>query len=322
MFFFRKYIILFLALAIIGGCKHEKKKPSMTGDDKVEAVDFIDFFKPVKLPFIFADSNMARKEKDSLLLSYKVFTQFVPDSVLIKVYGKTKPRIYAMGRAEAGGAVTFLFVKTVSADKRTFLILCFDKKPQFVAAMQGLRPDQVSSTMQSVVIDRKFSITKNVLRRNADGTLSEGKDVYALSAETRNFQLVMTDALDDKQTELINPIDTLSRKHKWAADYTNGKMNLVSIRDGKRSDRLSFFIHFERNNGQCTGELKGDAIIRSANTAEYRVGGDPCVLKFIFSSSSVTLKEIEGCGSRRGIRCSFDGSFARKKEPKPKKKRN
>ena len=44
--------------------------------------------------------------------------------------------------------------------------------------------------------------------------------------------LVMTDALNDKVTELINPIDTLLRKHKLSADYTNGKMNMVSIRDG------------------------------------------------------------------------------------------
>lgn len=293
----------------------------MTGEDKVEASDFIDFFQPVKLSYTYADSHLVKKEKDSLLISYKIFTQFVPDSVLSKVYGKSgKPKIYAMGKAEVGDMLSYLFVKTVSSDKRALFIVCFDRKQRFVDAMIALRPDQSAATMQSVVMDRKFAITKNVLRRNADGTMSEGKDVYAFSRESRDFQLVMTDALEDKMTELINPIDTLHRKNKWSADYANGKMNLVSIRDGRSSGRLTFFIHFERNNGECTGELKGDATIRSSNTAEYRTGGDPCVLKFIFSSSSVTLKEIEGCGSHRGIRCSFDGSFARKKEVKPKKK--
>lgn len=291
----------------------------MTGEDKVEVADFIDFFKPVRLSFTYADSQLVKKEKDSLLISSKIFNQFVPDSILGKLFGKSvKPKIYAIGKAEVPKAVSYLFVKTVSTDKRAFLIICFDKNQQFVTSLAALRPDQNPSTMQNVVMDRKFVITKNVLRRNADGSFSEGKDVYSLSAETRSFQLVMTDALDDKPTELINPIDTLPRKNKWSADYANGKMNLVSIRDGRSSGRLIFFIHFEKNNGSCVGELKGDATIRSSNTAEYRVGGDPCVLKFTFTSSSVTLKELEGCGSHRGIRCSFDGSFSKKRETKSK----
>jgi hypothetical protein len=130
--------------------------------------------------------------------------------------------------------------------------------------------------------------------------------------------LVMTDELEDKATELINPIDTFPRKNKWSADYTNGPMNLVSVRDGRRNDRISFFIHFDKNNGECTGELKGEAIIRSSNTAEFKVDGDPCVLSFNFSSSSVRLKETEGCGNHRGMQCLFDGSFTKKKETKPK----
>jgi hypothetical protein len=94
-------------------------------------------------------------------------------------------------------------------------------------------------------------------------------------------------------------------------------MNLVSVRDGRKPDRISFFIHVEKNNGDCSGELKGEAMLRAPGTAEYRQDGDPCVLKFIFSKSSVTLKEEGGCGSRRGLQCSFNGSFARKKFSKP-----
>ena len=140
--------------------------------------------------------------------------------------------------------------------------------------------------------------------------------MYMLNADSKTFMLIMTDALNDKVTELINPIDTLPRKHKLAADYGTGKMNLVSIRDGRKNDRLTFFIHFEKNNGECTGELKGEAFLKSPTTAEYREGGDPCILKFTFSSTSVSLKE-ENCGSRRGMQCSFDGSFGRKKWVKP-----
>jgi len=310
-------IILIIALAAICGCKH-KKKPSLTGEEPVEVSDFIEFFQPVQLSYQVSDSVLKRKEKDSLLISYKVFTQFVPDSLLGKVFGKgIKPKIYSLGRAEVPGAETYLFAKTVSNDKRALFILGFDKKQQFIAGMAALRPDNNSSTIQSVLMDKRYTITKSVLQRNPDGTMSDGKDVYVLNADAKNFTLIMTDALNDKVTELINPIDTLSRKGKLSADYSNGKMNLVSVRDGRRNDRISFFIHFEKNNGECTGELKGEAMLRTPTTAEYRVDGDPCVLKFIFSKSSVTLKEEEGCGSRRGLQCSFNGSFARKKYVKP-----
>jgi|CXWL01.1.fsa_nt_gi hypothetical protein len=315
--FFRKIFILFVAVAIIGGCK-QKKKPSLSGEEPVEVSDFIEFFQPVKLTYQLSDTVLQKKEKDSLLISYKIFTQFVPDSVLSKVYGKgVKPKIFALGKAEVPKGESYLFVKTVANDKKNIFILSFDNKQQFTAAMVALRPDNNKATLQSVGMDKKYTITKMVVLKNADGSMSEGKDVYVLNADAKSFMLIMTDALNDKVTELINPIDTLPRKSKLSADYTNGKMNLVSVRDGRKSDRITFFIHFEKNNGECTGELKGEAMLKSSSTAEYREDGDPCILKFIFSPTSVILKEQEGCGSRRGLNCAFDGSFTRKKYVKP-----
>jgi hypothetical protein len=145
--------------------------------------------------------------------------------------------------------------------------------------------------------------------------VTEGKDVYVLNASANTFTLIMTDPLVD-HTELINPIDTLPAKTKWAADYTNGKTNLVSIRDGKNAGLVNFFIHFEKNNGACNGEIKGEATMKTPNTAEYHEEGDPCILKFIFTSSSVQLQEIEGCGSKRPVDCSLNGSFTKKKPAK------
>jgi hypothetical protein len=315
MGFFRKYSILILALAIISGCRH--KKHSLSGEEPVEVGDFIEFFPPKNLPYSFSDTILQKKEKDSLLISYKVFTQFIPDSLLVRVFGKNvRPKIYPMGKIEVPKAETYLFVKTISGDKRAAFILSFDKKQNFIAAMPALRLDQSVSTTQSFIMDSRYTFSKTLLRKNPDGSTSEGKDVYVLNEDAKNFMLIMTDALEDKPSEIINPIDTVSRKNKLSADYTAGKMNLVSIRDGRRNDRISFFIHFEKNNGECTGELKGDAILLNANTAEYRQNGDPCVLRFNFVSSSLSLKEVEACGSHRGLRCSFDGNFMRKKEIK------
>ncbi len=313
---YKKYIILLLALSVMAGCK-QKKKPSLSGEEPVEVTDFIDFFRPLQLTYQYADTSLVKKEKDSLLISYKVFTQFVPDSIIGKVYGKgVKPKIYPLGKVEVPKAESYLFIKTVAADKRAVFLLCFDKKNNFITGMPVLRPDQSSATSQSVTMDKRYTITKSVLRKNPDGNLSDGKDVYVLNADAKTFTLIMTDALDEKATELINPIDTLSRKHKLSADYGLGKLNLVSIRDGRKSDRLTFFVHFEKDNGACTGELKGEAMFKSATAAEYRESGDPCILTFSFTASSVTLKEVN-CGSRRGLKCSFDGSFGRRKWIKP-----
>ena len=306
----RKFGLLFLILVVIAACK--SKKVTLSGDDPVDVSDFIEFFPDTRLPFEVADSTLLRKENDSLLISNKVFTQFVPDSILGKVFGKNaRPKIYPLGKAKA--QETYLFVKANVGNKRASLILAFDKDDKFIAAMQLLHLDQLAATKQSGVMDTRYLITKSVMRRSKDGSTTEGKDVYMLNSAAAKFMLIMTDAPDDKATELINPIDTLSRKQKYTADYGTAKMTLFSFRDGRRSDRLSFFIHFENKSGDCTGELKGEAILKSPNLAEYRQGGDPCVLQFRFSSNAVTVKEVEACGSRRGLRCSFNGTYPRKK---------
>ena len=309
-----QYLLLICFLGSLGACK--SKKPSLSGDDPVEVGDFIDFFPVRKLPVTVADSSFSYKENDSLKIAYKVFTQFVPDSVLNSIFGKTNPTIYPMARAK--GDEIYLFVKAITPAKKAAFVVTFDRKNNYLAAMPVLVLDANIKTHQSSTLDNKFTLTKNVTLKNTDGVVSNGSDVYALNKDAGNFMLIMTDPLDDKVTEVLNPLDTLSRKQKYASDYGSGKMTLFSFRDGRRADRLSFFIHFEKNNGECTGELKGEAVMRSATQAVYREPGDPCAIQFNFTSSAVVVKEIEGCGSRRGLRCSFDGVYPRKKESKPK----
>ena len=312
MIVFKKYLVIGLALFVLAGCK-DKKKPSLSGEDPVAVEDFIDFFPEKKAPYSFADTVIQRREKDSLLISYKIFTSFVPDSLLHKVFGKTtKPQFFPLARLESKNE-KYIIVKAMAGSRRTAYILAFTKNGDYMDGLPMLVLDAAASTQQIASVDRNFGVHLTVNRKNTDGSTSEGKDVYAFSWESRNFSLIMTEALDEKPTEIINPIDTFARKHKYSADYGTGAMNIVSIRDGRRSDRMSFFIHIEKNRGACTGELKGEAIWRSPTRAEYRLGGDPCVLRFTFTSSSVTLEEIEGCGAHRTLRCSFNGRYVKKK---------
>jgi hypothetical protein len=75
---------------------------------------------------------------------------------------------------------------------------------------------------------------------------------------------------------------------------------------------------FGANEGACVGELKGVFTMKDANNAQYRFNGDPCVIDFNFEDNQVSLKEQGNCGNHRGIKCYFDDSFTRKKEPKHK----
>lgn len=295
-----------------------KKKPSLTGTDKVEVSDFIESFELIKPPYEVRDTLFNRKEKDSLLISNTVFSQFVPDSVLTKLFGKNaKPKIY-LGKRVKIETETYLFPKLITTNKKAVIVLCFDSKNKFKAWLPLLVPDANAATTQVSGLDRKLSFFKNVSIKKADGSTAEGKEVFIYNNDAGQFLLIMTDPLDDRVLEVINPIDTLQKKNKFSADYVKDKMNIVSVRDHAEAGKLNFFIHIDRNNGECTGELKAVARLTSSNTAIYQQQGDGCSLQFNFSTSSVSVREAEPCGAHRQLKCSFDGSFPKKKEAKPK----
>ncbi|TMI80349.1 MAG: hypothetical protein E6H10_13905 [Bacteroidetes bacterium] len=312
----KPWILWFLFILIVLACKH-KKKVSLSGEEPVNVTDFIESFRPVSLPYQVLDSEVARNRTDTLLISYKVFTNLVPDSILDRAFGKgVKPKIYPMGRIRSDQG-NYLFIKAFSSDRKGILVLCFDKNNNFITGMPVLQLDANPATQQFFVIDKRYTLSKNIIRKNQDGSISDGKNVYVLNEPAKSFLLIMTDALDEQAMELINPIESFSKKNKFSGDYVKSKSNLVSIRDNKKPDRMTFFVHFEKKNN-CVGELKGEAGFTAANTAIYHSSGDPCVLRFNFSSSSVTVTEMEGCGSHRGLDCVFEGTFPKKKEPKKK----
>jgi len=308
---------LIVAIYLFMGCGN-KKKPSLSGTDEVGINDFIESFELMDPPYEVVDTALSKKEKDSLLIANKIFAQFVPDTVLTKVFGKNaKPKIY-MGKRVTIEKETYLFTKAIAADKKALLLLCFDKENKFKTYLPLLVQDNDAATTQVSGLDRRLSFYKTISLKRPDGSGAEGKEVFIYNDEAGQFLLIMTDPLDDRVQEVINPIDTFARKNKFSADYVKDKMNLVSIRDDSKAGKINFFIHFDRNNGECAGELKGVANFTSANTAIYQQPGDACSIQFNFSSSSVSLKENQACGAHRGVKCSFDGSYPRKKEAKQK----
>lgn len=312
----KKFLYLLLALILIMGCK--RKKPSLSGEDPVEFVDFVDSYPAVQLPYQISDSALNKKENDSSVISNKIFNQFVPDSIPGTLLGKNgTPKIYPLAKIENLKDAKLLIAKIVQGEKKAAYIIAFNDNAQFTGSMLFLRPDDDPTTRQVSSIDKQFSINKAVFRSNKEGVTSDGREVFGYSKADGQFSLIMTDVLDENAVELINPIDTQSKKNKFSGDYLMDKKNIVSIRDGKKPGTFNFFVHVEKNSVECTGEIKGDAVFSNANTAVYRTGGDPCVLQFSFTANSVILKEIEGCGARRELNCSFNGNYPKKKEPKP-----
>jgi hypothetical protein len=316
----KKLLVLVITAAVLAFSCKDKKKVSLSGDDTVQITDLIDAFPPLKLPYLLQDSSISKKSTDSNWISYHVLTQFIPDSVFPSVFGKEKKiRTYPLGRISNNNQ-NYLLAKSVAGNHSAAYVFCFDNRDKFIAGMPILVPDANPATIQYFTIDPKLTMTKLISRKNSNGTINEGKDVFVLNTAAKNFMLIMTVGLDPKSIELTNPIDTLPAKSKFAGDYLQDANNLVSIRDDKRPNHVRFFVHLEKNDGQCTAELKGEATMAGASQAVYHALGDACNLQFQFTSSTVTLTE-QNCGAHRGVDCLFEGRYLKKKVVKKTKTR-
>ncbi|HEX6333564.1 MAG TPA: hypothetical protein VFZ78_05005 [Flavisolibacter sp.] len=278
---------------------------------------FSEKFREAGLPYHLSDTALLRN-RDTVRIRPAQFDAFLPDSVEQKVFPRSRQVSYIpLVRFDVPEEGTYHIIKVINGSRRMAMLVVFDTEGNYASHMTFLAPDSDAATAQVSSIDRSHSISKTVFRTSG-ATIHEGKNVYAYSKDTRQFSLIMTDRLNDRTAEVINPIDTLPKTHKLAGDYVRDKRNYVSIRNGRSDRQLMAFIHIEKNEGECVGELKGEILMTSATTAIYRQGADPCALQFSFRGSTVTLKEEQGCGNHRGINCPFEGSFTKKKPAKPK----
>ena len=315
-----KYLFILLSAGILFSCKN--KKPNLQEDDVVEIEDFIEFFPEVTLPFKITDSGLFKKHNDSAVIGHKIFTQFIPDSVLQKDFGKSaKPVLYSMGRTKEKGKETYLFVKAIQGKKGVGYLVCFDKKNSYLNSFRLVKAGVANYSSSYGLLDRKFQITTYQETKKGTGETWYKRNVYVYNSAANDFTLILTEPNEEMIADIINPIDTLAKKNKLSGEYIKDKQNFISIRDGKNASEILFFVHFEKDNAECVGELKGTARLLSATKAHYKENGNPCTIEFTFSGPTVVMKEIEGCGSYRDIKCFFDGKFSKKREPKPKSTR-
>jgi hypothetical protein len=310
---------LFLVICILIVTSCSSKKKNLSSEEVDTSADFVESFNDVSLPFVISDTSIDNKLGDSSLINVKLIKKFLPDSVFNEFKG-TKPKYYAMGKSvsEKTGE-TYLFVKAATPTRQVGYILCFDKENVFKAGMQLVSNRTDRNAHAEGGMDRRFTINKNMTRTGRDGQNYYNRNVYVYN-NVGTFTLILQESNEAVAVkEIYNPIDSMAMTGKWSGNYVKDKKNFVAIRDGSKANRVIFFVHFEANNGDCTGEIKGEAEIVKPGLARYTAPGDPCALEFIFTSSKVTISELKGCGNYRGIKCFFSGSYPKKIAPKKKK---
>lgn len=323
--FLSKYSVMkkclpWLLLLFIGwGCKD--KKVDLSGEVPVKVSDFIAAFPKITPAYVVADTNLL-KAADTVTIGYKALIQFVPDSTVKLLTGHAKKTvIHPVGIIEKEKE-NYLLVNLSVPRKNTYLaVFVLDKKNKYLAYKSLLSEKNEDGYLHSVSVNREptFLISKEKMGKDNSLKFSRTGWVYTSTGE---FMVVVNDSNEDpSQSDVINPIDTLPRKNKFSGDYVQDKKNYISIRDTKKPNVYQFFIHFEKNEGSCTGELKGEMTLQSATTAIFKENGDPCIIDFRFEGNEITLKEQGSCGNHRGIKCFFDDTFIKKREPRAAKKK-
>ncbi len=313
----RYFILIFFFLFCIA-CGNDDI--DLSGDTALKIENFYQLFTPISNSKKIADTGLLHAV-DTLQIKLKLLHQFVPDSITIKATGKKADAytIYPLGYIGKEEQEKYVLIKYVKKQEASLWVYVFGSNNQYKAAMKLLSNDVKDKYSRDVLITPEPTFISNKEKITTDITYYT-KVAMAYNAADNSFINVMKDSNeDDDENMVINPIDTLPKKNKYSGDYVKDKRNFICVRDGKNDSTYQFFLHIDKKNGDCTGELKSGFTINKKGITAYKEGGDPCVINFTFSSGSVVMLEEGSCGNRRGMDCLFDDTFKKQKPQKEKK---
>lgn len=297
----------FLCLASCGGKKKEKTTP----DTGLTENEFTKAFPVVNLKYQVSDSMLANSNtgKQPLALAGK---NYFPDSLLAAYFGKNaKLKCYPLGKAVNPGKEVYLVMHGTDGERHAAFLLCYDQKLAYKDGLLLCATDNDPKSYASASIDRSFSIVTRMETYPGGEGMKVTERALMFGPDGRFMDILSNDP-GQKQT-MENPLDTMPAKGKFAGDYASGEQNFISIRDGRDSNEIVFFYHFEKGD-DCSREIKDYARMNSKNTAVFKKDGDPCVFTLSFTGTQVTLKEEQGCGNYRGLDCTLNGIFTKKKK--------
>jgi hypothetical protein len=306
-----------ISLIILIGCK--QKKIDLSGNETLTARDFFDAFQPINLPLNIADSNITAVS-DTTSIGYNAIKQFIPDSFLNKYIISKNTVIHSIGSITKPKEI-YLLANFSTGKKTTLLVFVFDAKNKFLGIKQLLSNTNPNRDyVNSLLINKEPTFLISQEKYDANKQLHFSRTGWVFNSNTKNFMVVINDGNEDpKRDIIINPIDTLPKKNKWSGNYIKDKKNFIALRDGRDNKSYNFFIHFEKVEENCSGELKGVLKFIDATHAIYNEGGDPCIIDFLLEGITISVKEKGSCGNRRGMNCFFNDSYERKKETTKKK---
>jgi hypothetical protein len=287
-----------------------KKAKDINGEEPIEVSDLIMAFPARKLPIMFNETNLNKKEPDSFLIKKNTLLKFIPDSLFKEAFGNTNNiQFYRKGAYKADSEETYLFLTAVRKEKKVAYIVCFDKDLVYKAGMKLIDNQVIPGVSTEAGMDKKLTVIKQRNKQSKDGKLIYNKSAYVYNTEGL-FTLILTESNEPlEEASIYNPIDSFPSKGPLSGNYTIDKKNFISIRDDIKPNKLLFFISISKKNGGCEGSLRGDMTKVKPNVFQYNKADDHCIIEFTFTKKNLQVKELEACGNHRGIRCSFDGQF-------------
>ena len=314
-----RYLRNLLILLAFIGCA--ETKTDLSGNTPLKINDFNAAFKNIELPIRINDTNLV-SFTDTIKIGRKALEQFLPDSVVEAIAPKLvkNASIFTVGKIEKETEY-YLLLNNKDIKKQTVSVIAFSKKNVFLGYQILTQFDLTQKGSQfygkTLLINKEptFLIEENKL--DPEQGLTNEKKGWAYTEQ--GFRLIYLDAnIKPEQKAILNPIDTLPTVNTFSGDYARDKKNFISLRDFGNANKYQFFLHFEKKDGTCVGELKG-LLNFNKNQATYSEKGDPCTIQFTITGNVIKIKEDGNCGNHRNMTCYFNDSYDKKRKAKSKK---
>ncbi len=307
---------LIILIVLLHSCK--SKQTDLSKDLPIKPNEFVAAFKLLDNNFSAIDTSLLRFA-DKGNINTKLLSRFIPDSVIKSLTNNEKTTIFhALGRIEKNEEVYLLYLSVVNKTP-SLIVSLFDKKNNYLASKNLFTSSGKNDNYRyTISINREPTFFINREKTVNDKDLKFTKLGWAYLGNKFIVVVKESNERSDKLVALINPLDTLRRENLYSGDYVEDDRNFISIRDGRTTQEYLFFLHIDKNEGQCVGELKGEMKLVDSFSAVYSMGGDPCVIDFKFDRNIITIKEKGSCGNRRGMDCFFEDAYTKKRVPKKK----
>lgn len=308
------HIIIYFFLTFMFACKEEA--PKKVSDEGLKPKEFLTIVPEWSLPVLLEEKDLTAPLRDSQKIHLPSFKRYLSDSLFRETTSNAeKAVISVLGKITASDKSVYLFVKSVAGKHKNISVLYFDDKQVCLGRLTLLDSRDLKSGIDySAKVDARYNFYLINKKPLPDGSEWSGEKIYYFDFSGMPIMAV-TNTNEDLSNQILgNPIDSFPAKHKYSGDYSTDKQNLISIRDGRTDKTLQFFIHFSKRQGNCIGELKGEADWVNKSLAVYRDSKSPCVIEFRFAPKSVNIRETTGCGSYRDIKCIFEGSYPKVKK--------